>query len=177
MAPKDTPANETIFQDFYNPFLLPRKKMVSWWMKFFCWVFLVLAVLAPVCLLVPSLGFRIGDDISIGGSRVALYGLNAANNADGLTQFIVVLFILKGIVSYGLLSEKDWAMKLGMIDGAIGVIICFITMLVLPFFDFGFRFSWELLFLFPYQARLWRFRVLWEENTWVIQEKLGLKSE
>jgi hypothetical protein len=177
MTPDNTPANETIFQDIYDPFVIPRKKMVSWWMRVFCYLFLVLAVLAPVCLLLPTLSFHIGDHLSVGGTRVALYGLRAINDMNFLALFIIGLFMFKGVVGYALLSERDWAMKLGMIDGAIGIILCFLTMLVLPFFDYGFHFSWELLFLFPYQARLWKFRVFWEENAWEIQEKLGLNDE
>ena len=40
---------------------------------------------------------------------------------------------IKAITSYGLWMEKDWAVKFGIIDAVLGIIVCIVVMAVLPF--------------------------------------------
>jgi hypothetical protein len=165
--------SDTIFGDLYDPFAIPRKKMIPNWMKFFCYFFILLGTLSIVGLLLPRFYLSIGS-IKTGGTEIALYGLHEINELSIMAAAIVGLFVLKAIVGYVLLAEKDWAIKIGMIDGGLGILICCLTMFVLPFFGWDFHFSWELFFLLPYQARLWRIRLQWEENSFGLQERLGM---
>ena len=166
-------ASDSIFQDLHDPFAIPRKKMLPWWMKFFCYVFLLLGAFSVAGLFFSMFFFSLGGMRS-GGTEVSLYGLRAINELSIMAIVIVSLYVFKAFVAYSLLAQKDWAVKAGMIDGGLGILLCFVTMLVLPFFGFDFRFGGELFFLIPYQARLWRMRPQWEENSFAMQRRLGL---
>ncbi|RYZ47702.1 MAG: hypothetical protein EOP49_20575 [Sphingobacteriales bacterium] len=165
--------SESIFDALYNPFVIRRKKMLPIWMKAFCFIFILFGFLAIAGIVLPIFYLSFGG-IQAGGTLVSLYGLHAINEYSAKAIGIIFLYVFKAIVSIALLTEKDWAVKLGMIDGALGIGICVLTMLVLPFFGWSFRFNWELFPLFVYQARLWRMRPQWEENAFAFQEKLGL---
>ncbi|MEJ0032436.1 MAG: hypothetical protein WDO15_19720 [Bacteroidota bacterium] len=59
---------------------------------------------------------------------IALYGLETVYPLSVLGLCLTSLFILKGLVGYGLWFEKDWALNLGIVDVFIGLVLCFVVM-------------------------------------------------
>ncbi len=64
--------------------------------------------------------------------NLALYGLETMNSTSFIGLIIISLFAIKGAVSIGLWTEKDWAIKLAIADAIIGIVVCFIVMSILP---------------------------------------------
>ena len=146
-------------QDPFKEFEIPtkRRKLLPWWIKFFCWFFMFFGLLAFACLI---LGFtNLKPDLAFYGFETnepfSLYGL-----------IIISVALLKGFAGYALWFEKDFAVKIGKIDALIGIALCAISMLVLPFFkeNFGITIRLELALLIPYLIRLHRIQKEWESQ-------------
>jgi hypothetical protein len=136
-----------------------RKQLLPWWIKIFMWLFLIFGVLAPIGLLFGILGYNF---------QVALYGLETSEPLSIIGIAIIIIFILKGITSYGLLKEKDWAITLAIVDGILGIIICTALMLYPVIFSedkVTLAFRLELLFLIPYLIKMIKIKSEWESNS------------
>jgi len=133
-----------------------RKQLLPWWIKLFMWIFLLAGVSVPFGIIFGIFGYRFS---------MALYGLatNEFLSVVGIT--IASIFLLKGIVSYGLLMEKDWAIKLGILDASLGILICMLVMVysLLKFRGGYISFRIELLLLIPYLIRLFKIKPAWEK--------------
>ena len=92
----------------------------------------------------------------------AIYGLESQAPLSAIGLFIFMIFILKAIVAYGLWTEKDWAVNLGIIDATIGIIVCSLAMTV-PSITPSSRFTFraELIVLIPYLVTLLKLRPKW----------------
>ncbi len=110
-------------------------------------IFGVLGVFSFLDVIGPPFGFPV---------NTSLYGLEgpAAGTVAGMA--CSVLFLLKGVVAYGLWWEKDWAVQPGVFNALLGIIICaaitFVPLFVHP--GNGFTFRLELPALVPYLVRL-----------------------
>jgi len=139
------------------PILERRRKLLPRWIKVFLWIFMVFGVISPIGLVFGL--FEINF-------QLALYGIETINplSITGLT--IILLFAIKGAVSYGLWTEKDWAISLAIMDSIIGIIACLLVMFVLPFFiehnGFTFSLRLELLVLIPYFLKMKKIKTEWE---------------
>lgn len=138
---------------------LRRRKLLPWWIKVFCWVFMVFGGLVLLGM-IPNLiwGFSY---------NLALYGMSAHSVKTPIGLLIDALFVFKAIAAIGLWTEKDWAIKIAKADSIIGIIICALMTFVYPFFDgvdgqFTFRF--ELLILIPYLIKIDAIREDWERR-------------
>jgi hypothetical protein len=133
---------------------LPRKKMLPLWIKIFAWIFLICGFFLPVVVILGLAGYS---------AQQSLYGLESKDPFSLTGIAITLLFTLKAITAFGLLKEKDWAIKLGMADGATGVVICVLLML-LPVVsrDATFSFRLELVALIPYFLKLQKIKTEWE---------------
>ncbi len=131
-----------------------RKKLIPLWIKIFTWIFLVFGVLIPFRLLFGILGSNF---------EMSLYGLETSEpfSVTGITVF--VLFLLKGIVSFGLLKEKDWAINLALVDAITGIVVC-IFLMIYPSIEGngGFNFRLELIFLVPYLLKMREIKPAWD---------------
>ena len=79
---------------------IPRKILLPLWIKIFTWLFLVISAFVPIVLILGVMGYK---------AQLALYGLET-DEAFSLTGIIITaIFIIKGIVAFGLLKEKNWA--------------------------------------------------------------------
>jgi len=134
-----------------------RRELLPLWIKIFLWIFMVFGVIAPVGLIIGLLGMNI---------NLSLYGLATANALSTNGLIIISLFALKGAVSFGLWTEKDWAINLAMLDAFIGILVCVLVMLVLPAAPqengFGFNIRLELLILIPYLPKMQKIKGVWE---------------
>jgi hypothetical protein len=133
---------------------IPRKKLLPLWIKIFAWIFLVLGAFVPIVLVLRLTGYN---------AQLALYGLETNEPFSSLGIIIATVFAIKGVAAFGLLKEKDWAIKIGIVDATIGITICTLVMLY-PIINSDAKFSLrlELVALIPYLLRLMKIKNQWE---------------
>lgn len=133
-----------------------RRDLLPVWMKVFIWIFMIIGVIAPVCLLAGLSGTKL---------QLALYGLESNDSLSLPGMVILLLFILKGIVAFGLWTEKDWAITLGMADAMVGIAICVYVTAIAPFVNnhsaFVLNLRLELAVLIPYLIKLRKIKSQW----------------
>ena len=128
---------------------LSRKQLLPVW---------ILGVLIPVAIVFGALGYTFS---------LSIYGLETISpfSTDGL--IIMAFLSFKGLVAFGLITKKDWAVDLAIIDGAIGILFCGFMMLVYPFLmSNGPRLiiRLELIALIPYFLKMKSIRSNWLEG-------------
>lgn len=62
--------------------------------------------------------------------NISLFGLETNNPLSFLGLLIIGVFALKAITSFGLWTEKDWAIDLGIVDALVGITICIAVMIL-----------------------------------------------
>ena len=139
------------FDEFENLDTVKRREMLPWWIKFFSWVFMVLAVIAcltPIQLLfgqVPNLSF---------------YGFDSAKFFPYSLLVIYLIFILNGLIGYMLWFEKDKAIEWGKICAIFGIVVCVISFL-LTLLDGQFTFRLEIIALVIFYRKLSNLEYNW----------------
>lgn len=134
-----------------------RRNLLPLWIKIFCWFFMLFGVMAIVCLVLGIFGIK---------PDLAFYGIET-NEVFSLNGLIVIsVGILKGITAFSLWFEKDYAIKIAKIDTYIGILLCGISMLVLPFFADGFKINirLELALLIPFLMKMNKIQAKWENR-------------
>lgn len=131
-----------------------RRKLLPWWIKTFCWLFMLYGALILVCLILGIIGMQ---------PNMAIYGFETTFPFSPSGLIIECVGILKGFTAYALWFEKDYAIKLGKVDALIGIALTLTTMLLIPIFSPGinFQFRLELLLLIPYLLRLNKIEKAW----------------
>lgn len=135
-----------------------RKELLPWWVKTFCWIFLIFGVIALPAIIFGILGYKF---------QLNIYGLETSEPMSLIGISIGAIFLFKGITAYSLLAQKKWAIIFGVVDSITGIAIC--TILVLYSFlnpgshqNFGFRI--EILLLIPYLIKMIKIKSLWENS-------------
>ena len=148
--------NENSFDEFETN--KRRRKLLPWWIKVFCWIFMIFGLLAFVCLLLGFTNIK---------PSLAFYGFETNEPFSVIGMLVITVGILKGITAFSLWFEKDFAIKLGKIDAIVGIIICVISMLILPYLNDGFNFQirLELALLIPFLLKLNKIEKEWERIT------------
>lgn len=135
-----------------------RRALLPWWIKMFCWIFMLFGIMAFVSLLLGFTNIK---------PALAFYGFesNEPFSLDGM--IVISVGIFKGITAFSLWFEKDFAIKFGKIDAMIGIVLCAIAMLVIPFLGDGFHLELrlELALLIPYLLKLTKIENEWESIT------------
>ncbi|MCF6401314.1 hypothetical protein L3C95_00410 [Chitinophaga filiformis] len=145
--------------DDLEELLLPRRRtLLTWWLKIFSYFFLFAGVVA---LALYPLMFLMGNDY-----HVSLYGLESSDKRSFITLAVVVLFVLKGAASYGLLQEKDWAIEVGLVDAAVGILVCLFVGLYTMFGTGSYiaSFRLELILLVIYLIKLLKMQAIWKKS-------------
>ncbi len=134
-----------------------RRQLLPWWIKIGCWFFMLFGVMAFVCLF---LGFA---NIQ---TSLAFYDFETTDPISFNGLLIIFVGLFKGITAYALWFEKDFAIKIGKIDAIIGIVLCTVSMLVLPFLKDGFyiTFRLELALLIPFLLKMNKIQQQWEEQ-------------
>ncbi len=133
-----------------------RRKLLPWWIKVFIWIFIVSGIMTIPVFLMGLFGYNF---------EIAMYGLETRDPRSIIGVVLGFVFLIKGITAYGLWTEKDWGIKLGMIDASGGIIICMLVMLIpylIPDLGLPHSFRLELVILVPYFIRLKRISQQWE---------------
>lgn len=134
-----------------------RRNLLPLWIKIFCWFFMLSGVMTIVCLVPGIFGIK---------PYLAFYGFKT-NDVFSLNGLIVIsVGILKGITAFSLWFEKDNAIKIAKIDTYIGLLLCGISMLVLPFFAEGIKISIRLepALLIPFLMKMNKIQEKWENR-------------
>lgn len=137
-----------------------RRKLLPWWIRFFCWVFMIMGGITPFAIVLGILGFSF---------NISLYGIETNTPLSVAGMGLTALFILKGATAFGLWTEKDWAIKLGYVDAIIGILVCIVVTFIQPMFDtsngfmVSYSFRFELLFLVPYLYKLSKISPQWKQ--------------
>ena len=133
-----------------------RRNLIPVWIKIFIWIFIVVACFTPVVLLSSLIGYR---------PLLTLYALETTNIFSVTGLIICSLFLFKGITGFSLWSEKSYAIKLGIIDAVIGILICCIVMFAPAFNGRSVsNYRLELVALIPYLIWLIRVKEQWEQT-------------
>ena len=146
------------FEEFEKPEVTTkdRRKLLPWWIKFFCWVFIPLGVISIATIPGGLLGFP---------TKLSIYGLSTTNSISLMGIGIIAIMIFKAFVSYLLFFGKDRAIELGKIDALIGILICIITT-VSQFIDNSpnFQIRAEIVFLILYFIKLNKIEYQWDNT-------------
>ncbi|UTW64528.1 hypothetical protein KFE98_10430 [bacterium SCSIO 12741] len=136
-----------------------RRKLLPLWIKIFLWIFMVFGFIAPAGFILGLLGMEF---------NLALYGFETTDPLSLIGLMVIGLFAIKGAVSFGLWTEKNWAVNLAMVDAVLGIAICTVSMIILPFMfpTLGFEFTvrLELVALIPYLIKMMRIRDEWSQR-------------
>ena len=131
-----------------------RRTLLPLWIKIFTWIFLIMGGFMPIALILAIVGFDF---------ELAIYGLETSSPRTLKGFAIMLLITLKGIVAFGLWTEKKWAISLGIIDAIIGIIICIAIMIIIPLTEEGFNINTrlELVALIPYLIKMKKLKTPW----------------
>lgn len=130
-----------------------RRNLLPIWIKMFVWLFFFGGGIGFIILIFGLFSNNI---------KLSLYGFETTKVYSLKGLVITSLLIFKGIVSYGLWFEKDWAIKIGKFDAVLGVIICIISMIVMPFFTKHFELRLEVAVLIPFLMKLENIEKDWQ---------------
>ncbi|MRX40673.1 hypothetical protein GJU43_15405 [Flavobacterium sp. LC2016-23] len=145
---------ENQFEEFEKPSII-RRKLLPWWIKTFCWIFMLLGICAA--------GSLIGN-LFTPNIDLSLYGFTSNSAYTGTGLFIIAIAAFKGFAAYSLWFEKPNAILIGKIDAVCGVVICIASMFILPFTtrDGHIQIRLEILLLIPYYIKLNKIEYEWD---------------
>ena len=142
-----------------NSNLVRRRALLPWWMKIFIWIFIVMGGASILVFIIGLSGRQV---------TLSLYGLETNHPISFTGILLMAVFLLKGLASYGLWAEEDWAITVGFIDAIAGILICLFVMFGLPYLypadGFKSTFRLEILLLIPYLMKLKSIRPEWQKR-------------
>lgn len=130
-----------------------RKKLLPWWIKGFSWIFLIFGAIATILFLAGFLGVY---------ASLSLYGLESSDPHSITGLIIISIFIVKGVIAYNLLFEKDKAIIMAKVEAFIGIIICLLVMIVIPIISEKLpSFDISIIILIVYFLKLYKLEKAW----------------
>lgn len=144
--------------DLKPEYSIRRRKLLPIWIKLFIWLFLIFGAIAFITLLFGAF---------IDNMKFSIYGLTSFQPYSTLGLIILFIFLLKGIVSFGLWFEKDWGPKLAVYDGILGALVCLFVMFILPYLEKAGQFSFrlELIAIVPYMMKMINIQEPWVQTS------------
>nr|WP_294784821.1 hypothetical protein [uncultured Flavobacterium sp.] len=142
------------FDEFEKPEII-RRKLLPWWIKTFCWIFMILALCAAISLVV---------NLFVPNVNLSIYGFSSDTAYSGTGLFIIAIIFLKGYAAYLLWFEKSNAIMIAKIDAVCGIAICIASLFILPF-SAGkdhFSFRLEIFLLIPYYIKVNKIEYEWD---------------
>ena len=137
-----------------------RRELLPWWIKTCIWIFLIFGAIIPIAVIYALIGYNF---------KISLYGIETFKTLSIIGYSLMFLFLLKAIVAYGLWTEKDWAINIGILDTIIGILVCSFVMFIYPLINsasvFFQNIRLELLLLIPFLLKLLKIRVEWSTCT------------
>ena len=146
--------NDTIDSNYLEKYQMPK------WLKYFSILFAIIGLVIPIIIILNLLDFK---------PEIAIYGLGSNSIFDAMGIIILLVFIIKAIVSYGILRKEIWAFKLALFDGILGIVICISKFGLIDILsdrsNINFEFRLELLILIPYLIYIARNKLNWENQS------------
>ena len=137
-----------------------RRDLLPWWIKTCIWIFLIFGAIIPIAIIYALIGYNF---------KISLYGIETFKPLSIIGYSLMFLFLLKAIVAYGLWTEQDWAINIGILDTIIGILVCSFVMFIYPLINsasvFFQNIRLELLLLIPFLLKLLKIRVEWSTCT------------
>lgn len=134
-----------------------RRKLLPWWIKVFCWIFMFMGVCCVGTLIASSF---------LDNVYLSLYGFMSSTAYSITGIFIISIMILKAYAAYSLWFEKDNAIIIAKIDAIVGIVACIASMFVIPFTtsdgDSNIVFRLEIAFLIPYYIKINKIEYAWD---------------
>lgn len=132
---------------------MKRKEILPKWIRFFSWIFLIFFI-APLVFLIGLIG---------GTVDVTVFGLEYSGNTSlhPIPAWGLLLMTLAAFVAYGILWEKDWALKAGILYGWLALGTCAFAV-VLRFLNDNIYIPLEPVLLIPFLVILMKRRSAWE---------------
>lgn len=145
---------ENQFDEFDKPLII-RRKLLPWWIKTFCWIFMILGV----CGAGTIIGSAFTENVNL-----SMYGFTSNTAYSGTGIFIIAIIIFKAFTAYSLWFEKDNAIAIAKIDAIVGIVICIAAMFAIPFIseNSNFDIRLELALLIPYYLKLNKIEYEWD---------------
>lgn len=137
---------------------LRRRDLLPMWIKIFTWIFLIFGAIVPIILILGIIGMS---------ANLSLYGLETMQPLSLTGIIITILFALKGVVAFGLWTEKEWAVTLAIIDAVIGILVCITIMAIIPLlskYGMSINLRLELIPLFLYLIKMREIKSEWSER-------------
>lgn len=128
-----------------------RRGLLPWWIKFFCWVFMIAGILSLIALLLTFLGYE---------ADLTIYGFDAKDNYPFNFILILSVFLFNTIVAYSLWFEKPKAILLGKINALIGIFLCSLFM-ILTAVNGNFTIRLEIILLVVFLLKLDQIKEKW----------------
>jgi hypothetical protein len=149
--------NNQVIDDFSNKKRTSktRRSLLPWWIKTFCWIFMVFGGFSTASLF---MGF--GDFYF----ESAIYGFESYDPFSLIGLSIIAISLFKGITAFALWTERDFAITLGKIDAILGITLCIANMILLPYLyeNLQFEFRLEIALLIPYLIKLIKIKSEWK---------------
>ncbi|RFP65653.1 hypothetical protein D0N36_08140 [Hymenobacter lapidiphilus] len=132
-----------------------RRDLLPWWIKTFCWIFMIFGVVVLFCLGAGLMGSQ---------AKLAFYGFETNDPLSPIGLLLIAVMSFKGYSAYLLWFEKDTAITIAKLDAIISVCMCIASIVVLNFLQDGSEFSFrlELILLIPYYIKLGRIEDAWK---------------
>lgn len=145
---------ESKFDEFDKPEII-RRKLLPWWIKVFCWIFMILSVFAIGALI---------TNLFVDNVNLSIYGFSTNNAYSGIGIFIIAIMLLKGYAAFSLWFEKPNAIMIAKLDAIVGVVICITSIFILPFTTENGHFSirLEIILLIPYYLKVNNIEYEWD---------------
>ncbi len=167
----------SIFDNLNDPQAIRRKFQIPRWIRFFCWVFAIICPLGVAAAVIFGI---------IGASPdIAIYGIKTSVLLSLAGFMGLAIFGIKGAAAIGILLEKDWAIKVAVTDGILGIVMCVYQMIFNPwvttttfnnYSETHFNMRLEVLLLIPYLMKMIRIRQQWEENRYAKQAAVTMNA-
>ncbi len=150
--------NDKILDSDFDSLKERRRTLLPIWIKVFVWIFIAFGILAPILLITAIFGTNF---------KLSMYGLETFYPLSPLGLLIISVVLYKGVVAFGLWTEKKWAVLLAIADAILGIVICVLVMLA-PLFmsSLGIKLSFrlELLLLIPYLIKMYTIKAEWNKR-------------
>jgi len=111
---------ENNFEEFENVKPLTRRNLLPWWIKTFCWIFMVAAVAATIVGVLSFFNIMLSLDI---------YGYNAANGPVYLAISLCIYWF-NGVTAFLLWTEHKEAVTVAKINAYFGILLCIISIII-----------------------------------------------
>lgn len=133
---------------------IARRQLLPWWIKACCWIFMFMGAIALLGLIFGAFG---------GAANFSIYGFKTNNPLSITGLFVIIVMAFKGFSAYSLWFEKDNAILIGKIDAVSGIVICVISMFVVPFIEETSTFTLriEIALLIPFYLKLDKMEYEW----------------